>query len=121
MSLESSKTEEELYQDGLTLLSNGHRMTYIFKYIRERSDSDELRQRVMQRLTSNDDVQKINETRRDALTQTKGPGTTQLIIGISLIAFSLFLTVMLWNAGWVSTIPLIICAYVLINWAKGKN
>ncbi|MFT5764829.1 MAG: hypothetical protein ACI8X3_002261 [Saprospiraceae bacterium] len=53
MGSEKTKTEDQLYNDALALLSKGHRMTYIFKYIRERSESDEVLQRVVERLTAN--------------------------------------------------------------------
>ncbi len=117
---ENQIKEDKLVNDGLQLLSNGHRMTYVFKYIRERAEDDEMRQRIMQRITSNNQAQEINQARLEHDTAKKSISWTELIIGLCVIAFAMFITRMLWDMGWVSTLPLIMMGAVFVVWSKRR-
>ena len=121
MDTDKSNLEDQLFNDGLELLSNGHRITYVFKYVRDRAGSDEARQRVMERITTYDGVKELNEERFDTLTQTKKISNSELIIGLSIIGLAGVLTIALWNAGWVSSLPLLICFYVILNWQRSRR
>lgn len=112
--------EDKLYQDAIKLLSNGHRMTYVFKYVREKAVDDEMRGRVMERVTSDNQVQKINDTRLEQATSPRKIPSIQIIIGLVIIVLCLVFMKYLFQMGWISTIPLIIIFSVLAAWGNRR-
>jgi len=115
---EERQKEEKLFNDGLELLKNGHRMTYIFKFVRERASDDEMRGRIMEKLTQDNQVSEINNERLEKATSPRKISTSEVIIGVILISLALLMMKLLWHMGWVSTIPLIIIFTVLGVWGN---
>jgi len=113
-------TDEELHQDGLTLLENGHRMIFIFKYIRQRAENEAQRNRVMTRLTSDQQVQSIKQERLDATAKAGGFSWIDIAMWIFLILFFIYFIVVVVSGGRIPILPILIIIAIALGLLRNK-
>ncbi len=114
---EEALKEEKLFEDSLALLSNGHRMTYIFKHVRERATDDEMRSRIMEKITQNNQVTEINDSRLKEATSGKKMDSKTMAGYVVIILVGGFLLYTL-SKGFVSIILLFVMSGALAAWGK---
>ena len=102
---ENTLTEQELLTKAQNLAKNGHRMSYIFKYLRDRTDDADMRSRIMEAIQKD---QQVVEERTESLKKMDTNGKSWANLGMGLFIFALGVGVyfLLWNDGFISTLPI---------------
>lgn len=104
MNEKKNYTEEELFEHGRKLLINGHRFSYIFRYLKERTDDAELIPKIIDRIKS-DEQANLERTKN---LQKFSPKTSyfNVIMGLFIMVFGIVIHKTLAFEGFIGTLPI---------------
>ena len=107
METPNQQSEADLLQHAKSLASNGHRFSYIYKYLRARTDDAEMISRIIDQVKADTNVEDQRKEQLKKLDKKKF-STVNVVMGMVIMILGAVINQVLAADGFVGTLPYIL-------------